>query len=121
MCFIDQKEIFPFYIFSEKPFQINIWVKHIIIITDDPVHPYCQVKCHLKWTDAVFLCLCKDRLPVKSFFFRPQFIDSIVYPVIMPLRIRTFLRITVHLIAEAHFFFGCDRNGFEMQAFPAED
>ncbi len=41
----------------KKTFQVHIRVKHIIIITDNIIHPGCHVQTHLKRTDLILSCL----------------------------------------------------------------
>ena len=116
MGLVDQKNIVTFYVFSKKSFQVNIWIKYIIIIADDSIHPDGKIQRHLKWTDSIFFCLSKNRLPVKILCFCPQFIYGIIYSVIVSFCIRTFLWITVHLITKTQLFFCRDRDRLEMQA-----
>ena len=121
MGLVDQKQIIPLHAIPKKPLQIHIRIKHIIIITDHRVHPGGSIQTHLKRTHLPLPCLHKQFLPLIRVLLCQKLIHRVIHSVKMPIGIRTLLRITLHLIHQAHFFLGGDRECLIRQSFPFEN
>ena len=117
MRLIHQKQIFSFYILSEKPFQTDIRIKDIIIIADQHIDPQCQIQIQFEGTDPVFVSLLKKHLSGQRIRSAgPQVIDRFVNAVKMPFCIRTVIGIAFRLFTNAQLFLCSQYNGFYMKS-----
>ena len=111
----------PGNIFPEKTFQMNIGIKHVIIITNDPIYPDREIETHFKRAHLPFFCMSTDHFSGIYLFCGPELINRIIYPVKMSFCIRTFLRCTFRSILKTQFFLCRDRRYLEFQTFFPQD
>ena len=113
MGFIHQKKIIPFHPVCKKTLQTDSWIKHIIVIADNHIHPNGQIQAHFKGAYLPFFCMGKNHLSGTGIrTFGPQFKDRIIDPVHMAFCSWTMFRITLYLLTDAELFLCCQHHGF---------
>ena len=110
MGLVHQKQIFSLISLREIPFQPYVRIEHVIIITNNPVCPVGNIKTEFKGADPVTLRVLQDLFPGNFLFIPKYFKNGPVYPVKMPLGIRTCVRIALRLFQKAQLLLCRDRH-----------
>ena len=116
MRLIDQKQILTLDPFTEEPAQMRIRVKHVIIVADDRVHPQRDVQTHLMRAYLPFPRLLRKDLPIHLIRRSDQLVHRVIHPVIMPLRIRAGVWITVRLLTKTDLLLSGQHDDLHTQA-----
>ena len=97
-----------------------IRVKYIIIITDHRIYPERYIQCHLKRADLEFLRLGFQYAACHLTGASDQIEYCVINPVIMPLCIRTCIRVALCFPAKADFLLGSQGNALKQQPLAAK-
>ncbi len=98
---IHQKKPGAFDALPEKTLQIYIGIKHIVVITDDHIHPRGEIQIQFKRADPVLMRLLKDYFSGKRIRpAGPQIIDRLIDPVKMSFGIWAVIRVARSLFAD---------------------
>ena len=116
MCLIHQKKIVAPDALSKKAFETDIWIKDIVVVTDDMIDPGCDIQTVLKRTDPSIFCPAQNAIPIHHIFFLQNVIDGIVDTVKMPFCVRTVVRVAGSLLQKTHLILGCDHDRLSLIA-----
>ena len=121
MRLIDQENIFSPDAFRKEPPQIDMRIKHVIVIADYGIGKQAHIQTHLEGTDSVFLRVLFYLLSAVDILMNKQIIHPLVDPVVVSLGIRTILRITFGFFHKAYLIFRCQNHALTFQAmFPQQ-
>ena len=81
-------------------------IKHIIVITDNPVRKQAHIQTKFKRAYLMLSCILLYDFSGKACFMCQQIINRCIYPVIMSFCIGTGIRIAFRFFLKAYFFFG---------------
>ena len=102
MGLVNEEDVVPLHPLAEKPLQLRVGVKDIVVVADDCVRPQGQVQTQLEGAHLPFLRLLLHRLTAHVVGGGDHVIDRIVDTVKMSLGVRTVVRIALRLLAEAY-------------------
>ena len=103
MCLVNQENIVFPHSFGKKTLQIDMWIKQIVIITDDHIRKQTHIQTHFKRTHLMACCIFFDLFTGKVIFMDQQIIDRIVNPVKMSLGIGTVYGIALGFFHKTDF------------------
>ena len=116
VCLIHQKKVIPRYSFTKKTFQINMRIKHIVIISNDAIRKKTHVQTEFKGTDVVFSGIFLNNFSCEALGVQKKIIYRVINPVKVSLCVRTMIRITFHLFHKTYFFLCCQHHALKLQS-----
>ena len=115
-----QEDIISRGIVTEKSLQVHIRVKEIIIVADHRIRKQAHVQTHLKRTYHVFFRVPLNLLSAEAIRGSQQIIHRLIDTVVMPLGVRTMLRITFRFVHEADLLLRRENHALEGQSSVAQ-
>ena len=112
---IDQEQIAALVPLREKPFQMGIRIKYVIIIADHPVYPYRDIQRHLKGADPILLRLGFQYIACQIAAVCDQVEHCVIDPVIVPLCIGAGIWVALRFLTETDFFLCSQGDGLKQQ------
>ena len=118
MTLIHKEYVFFFAAFCKESSKIHKGIEDVVIVANNTVSPKAHIKRHLKRADLMLCCVLYYLFPVKRILMGKQVKNGVIYPVKMPLCVRTDLGITVSnsFIKETYLISCGYRNRFKLKA-----
>ena len=115
MGLVHQENIFPCDPLPKIAFQPGIGVKHIVVVTDDPVHPVADIQAEFKGTHPVSCPIFQDQLPGNAPLLVDDVKDRLIDPVKMSLGQGAGIRVALRPVHGTQLFLGRQGDCGEIQ------
>ena len=106
MCLVYEKQVLSPHVVGKIPSQPGVRVKHIVVITDNPICPVGNIQAELERTHLILPGVLDHLLPGDPCLPVDDLIHRVIDPVKMALGIGTAIRVALRGVQKAQFILG---------------